>query len=831
MAYEKIGFNKGDVLKAEHLNHIEEGIASVSTDCTQISAIIRDGAINQISISMDNENNLYNGGQGWKTGYRLNSSGGETQSDGFEVTGFIPFYLGDTIYLSGITMITGDSAPKFSGQYISVYDSTFTFITAGRLSDAMIASPSTTVVLGENNNLKSIVLDAGYFRYWGISGMKSDTQYYFRISAEKIDNNSILTVNEPTEGVGKTYLDPSILVPLAVENASRIETLESKIENIGSGTNTNNDIPVYVTNEAESVIDRVIAAQGNRTFTFAAISDLHYGNSNYTDGIKHACQALKYIDERIKLDAVAVLGDYTDGYPSTSLTDAMADYRAINTLLDNLRFSPNMRQMGNHDYYADNIPITRRLIQMYNDDAVWGNRLGGYYYKDFEDYKLRIICLNCNENNVIDTSTNKPSGNIHITTTQAQWFADILADVNTKAEAEEWQVLILSHQPLDWYDSQTNYILAHIVDAYHEGKSYSSDGVSCNYSDEKNKAKLICNIHGHIHNLLIDKVHTSNVVHGVKSNVYRMCTPEACINRSNQYDDAWKEAVSYPKTTNTSDDTSFVIYCIDLDTYTIQAICYGAGYDRTLLYHSDVIMYNITQTLNNVTSSNTSTFIASGGSFTTTLSANSGYELGTITVTIDGVDMTASVLSGNTITINNVAGNIVITATATLKPAGPTNQILNAIDTDGSPYNGGKGYKSGYRYNSTFAEAAYEGSLITGYIPYNSNVKVIRIKGFTANPINNDYCYTIDENFARKYSADGKNAFLSRYSEWLTQWPSAATFEMGSDGVGMITLNLEELDKISNTYPPLLREAAYIRFNITGAREDSFICTFDEEIV
>ena len=49
--------------------------------------------------------------------------------------------------------------------------------------------------------------------------------------------------------------------------------------------------PDYVITEAESVIDRVIAAQGNRTFTFAAITDLHYGNSSYTDGVKHACQA------------------------------------------------------------------------------------------------------------------------------------------------------------------------------------------------------------------------------------------------------------------------------------------------------------------------------------------------------------------------------------------------------------------------------------------------------------------------------------------------------------------------------------------------------------
>lgn len=30
MSYEKIGFNKFEVLKAEHLNHIEEGIEEIS---------------------------------------------------------------------------------------------------------------------------------------------------------------------------------------------------------------------------------------------------------------------------------------------------------------------------------------------------------------------------------------------------------------------------------------------------------------------------------------------------------------------------------------------------------------------------------------------------------------------------------------------------------------------------------------------------------------------------------------------------------------------------------------------------------------------------------
>ena len=589
-------------------------------------------------------------------------------------------------------------------------------------------------------------------------------------------------------------------------------------------------VPDYVKSEAESVIDRVIAAQGGKTFTFAAITDLHYGNSSYTDGIKHACQALKYIDERIKLDAVAVLGDYTDGYPSTNITDAMADFKAINSMLDKLRFTDNLRQQGNHDYYVDNIPITRRLIQKYSDNVVWGSQEGGYYHKDFDDYKLRIICLNCNENNAMDTSTNKPSGSVSITAAQAQWLADTLANINTKSDAAEWQVLVLSHQPLDWYDQQTGYALARIVDAYHDGKAYSASSVSCDFTG-KNAAKLICNIHGHIHNLLVDKVHKDNVANGIKSNVYRMCTPESCVGRENQYDGAWKEATSYPKTKNTATDTSFVIYCINLDSYTIDAICYGAGYDRSLVYYTEAIMYGITQTLSNVNSSNAAINIAQGAAFTTTLTAQSGYELGTIKVTMGGVDVTTTALSGNTITIGNVTGDIVITATATLILVGPayTNQVLNAVDESGNPYNGGRGYKTGYRLNSNGGETAQSNALISGYIPYNSNVKVIRIKGYTVEPTTSDYLFCYDASHV--VSKKGQNMFPSRPSGLLTQYPAACSFEFGSDGIGVFTLDLEAMDAVSVTYPPILRQSAYIRFDILGANADSFICTFDEEIV
>ena len=198
--------------------------------------------------------------------------------------------------------------------------------------------------------------------------------------------------------------------------------------------------PTYVTTEANAVISKVMALQGDRTFTFAAITDMHYGNSSYTDGIKHACQAIKYINERIKLDAVAVLGDYTDGYTTTGIENAMGDFEAVNSLLGQLHFADNIRQQGNHDYYPDNIPTTRRLIQYFSTNVVWGDQTGGYFYRDFEDYKLRIICPNTNENNPIDTSNNHPSSSISMTATQINWLINTL-NISAKSDAAQTESL------------------------------------------------------------------------------------------------------------------------------------------------------------------------------------------------------------------------------------------------------------------------------------------------------------------------------------------------------------------------------------------------------
>lgn len=87
------------------------------------------------------------------------------------------------------------------------------------------------------------------------------------------------------------------------------------------------------------------------------------------------------------------------------------------------------------------------------------------------------------------------------------------------------------------------------------------------------------------------------------------------------------------------------------------------------------VTYDIKLNLTNCASSNTADRIAEGTAYTTTLTPTGTYKkLGTITVTMSGEDISALVVSGSTITIPKVLGDIAITCAAA---------ITNIIDTIG----------------------------------------------------------------------------------------------------------------------------------------------------
>lgn len=85
----------------------------------------------------------------------------------------------------------------------------------------------------------------------------------------------------------------------------------------------------------------------------------------------------------------------------------------------------------------------------------------------------------------------------------------------------------------------------------------------------------------------------------------------------------------------------------------------------TLTAKSPVTTYTITNTLTACTNNNAATSVVSGSAYAATITANTGYTLGTVTVTMGGNDISETAVSGGAITIPSVTGNLVITATAT----------------------------------------------------------------------------------------------------------------------------------------------------------------------
>lgn len=93
--------------------------------------------------------------------------------------------------------------------------------------------------------------------------------------------------------------------------------------------------------------------------------------------------------------------------------------------------------------------------------------------------------------------------------------------------------------------------------------------------------------------------------------------------------------------------------------------------------------YTITAELVNVTSSNKITAVNENASYSTTLTAADGYKLDSVTVTMGGVDITATAYADGVVTIAAVTGNVEIVASASVAAAEaelPTDGLLAYFD-------------------------------------------------------------------------------------------------------------------------------------------------------
>lgn len=512
---------------------------------------------------------------------------------------------------------------------------------------------------------------------------------------------------------------------------------------------TASEYPDYIQPEVIDIVRRVNAVRKDSSIVFVAMADSHYvadQKLNFYDAETNAStvqanQAAKVLSYLIQPDFFAHLGDVSCGHDSTT-PDMLKSQ--IEGFIDYFREArsdlPVFVAIGNHDtgiYYHDeqtdggiHTMTGEYLYQTFTshsasaDTVFGGEENGGYCYRDFTDKKLRVILLNTSEKLVAEQKDQATYG------AQRVWLANALLDLNAKADAVDWGFVVLSHYPADYGNTKS---LSDLLCAYVKGTSHTitdtADGTNqtVNFSG-KNGAKFIAQFHGHIHNFLSDKLYSG----GAQYDGHRICIPNGQYNRENTYGTVggvnFAEDQAYLKTANTADGTSFVVNVINPTEEKIYSFCYGAGYDRVIGFGATVY-HSIALRLSHVTSSNDALSVETGTAYTATLTPEDGYQFKSVTVTMDGVDITSTAYNNGIVSIASVTGNVVITAKAQMRP-NFTNLVPLSVNADGTDFFvDGDGYDNGAYVNSSGVTGTHKGGTATGYISVPAGVKTIRIAG------------------------------------------------------------------------------------------------------
>ena len=606
---------------------------------------------------------------------------------------------------------------------------------------------------------------------------------------------------------------------------------------IASEKLTASGFPDYITPEVMDMVGRVEAVRGDSSIVFLAMSDNHFpATADYSDNVKSTLQAnraAKVLSYLIRPDFFANLGDTCTG---ASFTDPDTLRTQIEGFISYFREArsdlPVFICIGNHDtgIYYHNAQTDGKIYTMSgkylydnftalsaSENTVFGDpSYGGYCYRDFPEKKLRVFMLNTSEKIVGMQSDSATYG------AQRAWLADALLDLNGKDDAAEWKFIILSHYPADYGATMP---LSELLEAYVKGESHTVSDTSGDGTNETfdfsgmNSAKFAAQFHGHIHNFLTSKLYSNASGSPVQYDAWRICIPNGEVNRENTYGEFngidFAEDTSYPKTPNTADGTSFVVNVINPSEEKIYSFYYGAGYDRVIGF-GGTVYYSVASKLTNVTSSNGSKSVEAGAAYSATLTPDENFSFKSVTVTMDGKDITDTAYKNGVVAIAAVTGNIVITAKAQATP-NFTNLVPLSVNSDGSDFNvDGDGYDNDTYINSSGNLGTNKGRTSTGFIPVKAGAKTIRVAGEGLS-IDSEYTRlaSYDENFKLKAN--------SAYKFFGTQHSSGVYYhgKLIPEDSTLFTL---ELDKNS-----LHAGGVYLRICTNGDGKE-MVVTVDEEI-
>lgn len=391
----------------------------------------------------------------------------------------------------------------------------------------------------------------------------------------------------PSEYVTESELTSELNKKVDVGNAVTKSYVDRQVNAALSGSGI---IPSYVTTGCERIAENILRTRNAYSFVMGAISDLHTtGSDSSASGVEHACLAFNEINKLTQLDMIANLGDVMKGYMDDINDEG---FKFVKQQMDAVAKSVPLLQLeGNHDDLSDLSTEDMKqkafaYIGANNVNVVtdFNNRYRNYGYKDFDDLRFRVIYLN-----TTDCTEYEVTENIRISPTQLSWLVNTATNFSNKTEPSTWHFIVLSHVPLNaQYESiaalQT--ILKAMVSK--SSGTVRVEGTNISYNFGSLAQKLVCHIHGHIHNFRTEWF----------GDLLSITVPNACFERNNEYGmlhesetirnifgdvDKNGNQRQFNKTQASGEDTAFNVFVIDSRVNNkIYAYNYGAGINRTI---------------------------------------------------------------------------------------------------------------------------------------------------------------------------------------------------------------------------------------------------------
>lgn len=703
-----------------------------------------------------------------------------------------------------------------------------------------------------------IFISLPLFRFWDVSGtiVYSDTY-------TNNQNNTLVQVVEAIRAVAQEYNLPIIdgYNGLGINKTNAADFLSDGThltaigrqrfgEYIGSkllygGDESSPDRtklvanPQYFFAETADTINKLASLRTSGTLFVAFITDSHvYTSSNNQQYFDAQTAALNAVCKAIPPDLVVHGGDMTNGSEakettialSKHVTNSMREIGGDNTLILIGNHDGNTVQQDSSTNEARRISENEmaELYRSWNDGFTYAgsNYQGGqfYGYKDYTSLGIRVIRLHSYIEDINNRNCDGGmGGNWGYYADEVTWFTNVALNTN-------YDILILCHQTL-----------SPVLQGYDESQDIPHRGMQIqqaidNWLDADNDHKCIGVIHGHVHwdNVSFGKGTFSVIDHSTKNTITRvgsygefrefgnglsnyltsMSTADAVPTSS--YRDVPTDAIIYGRTVSTATQGLWTAIVVNPTTKMINLVRFGAGDDVSINYASaDVAVTGVTLSTSSgtVTEGNTMTLTATVLPANATNKSVRWSSSNTAIATVNGGVVTAVSAGSATITVTTVDGGFTSTCTITVEATPKINQLPLSTDTDGTLYNGGQGYKSGYRLNSSGTETAASGKYVTGFIPVTLGQKVtfVNIQANTA---------AQDNNYMAFY--DSSKTLLASCSRYVYAW-----YNQSGDAIKPATVDGNYLATftVTGTSTYNLSNVAYFRLsaNSIGSTSEIYV--------